>query len=198
MIGRYELSELEEDIDEPVTLAEVKAYSMIDADYSSDDDVIGVLISTARERLEQYLNVGLVKRNVQIQWNGYPIDLPLSPNADLVTLVDKDDVEIDADDYTYTPYSSKKIWINSLTVGGTEWFYHIDGGVSFWNGGICESDTIYTLVYNTGYETLPKALKQALLAEVDYLLKLRGLPVTDLISPNAKLLANGYSKNLVL
>lgn len=198
-MATYQLDEITgQTIVEPVTLAEVKAYSQIDADYSSDDGLLNNLIETARVRLEQYLNVGLAKRDVQVMWNGYPIDLPLSPSGAVVTLKNKDNENIPTDDYTYTSYSAKKIWINSLSASTTEWFYHIDGGVSFWNGGICEDLEVYTLVYNTGYETVPNALKQAVLAEVDYLLKLRGMPVTDLISKNAALLASGYSRNLVL
>jgi hypothetical protein len=57
----------------------------------------------------------------------------------------------------------------------------------------------YTVKYNTGYkDNLPNALKQSLLAEVSYMYMLRGMPPTDLISPNSALLSAGYSKNLIL
>lgn len=191
----------EEEATEPVSLAEAKAYMMIDADYASDDADILLMITAARERLEQYLNVGLANRDVKLQWPGYPVDLPLSPNGNVVSLVDKDDVSVPGDKYTVTLYRDKKIWINSSSSSGIEWFYAIDNSyVAPFSGYVNESTDIYTLVYNTGYESdkLPKALKQAILAESDYLYKLRGMPVTDSISPNAKLLAHGYSKNLVL
>lgn len=191
----------EEEATEPVTLGEAKAYMMIDADYASDDADIQLMITTARERLEQYLNVGLANRDVTLQWSGYPIELPLSPNGNVVSLVDKDDVAVPSDKYTVTLYRDKKIWINNSSSSGIEWFYAIDNSyVTPFSGYVNESTDIYTLVYNTGYESdkLPKALKQAILAECDYLYKLRGMPVTDLVSPNAKLLAHGYSKNLVL
>lgn len=185
-----------EEVTEPITLAEVKAYSQIDADYSSDDAILNILISTARVRLEQYLNIGLAKRAVTLQWGGYPIDLPLSPNYDVVSLKDKDGEDVPTDDYHISEYEAKKIWVNSK-INGVEYFYNINGSVSAWLSQPCNS-SIYTLVYNTGYETLPAILKQALLAETDYLIKMRGMPVTDIISRNAASLASGYSRNLIL
>lgn len=199
-MSQYQLID-ENETDEPVTLAEAKAYMMIDADYASNDADIELLISTARIRLEQYLNVGLANRDVVLQWPGTPIQLPLSPNFTITSLVDKDNVAVPIDQYTVTAYRDKSIWINSTNSMGISWFYAIDNSyVSPWSFNPAECDSIYTLTYNTGYETenLPKPLKQAILAEVDYLLKLRGMPVTDLVSPNAKLLAHGYSKNLIL
>lgn len=199
-MAKYQLID-EATADEPVSLAEAKAYMMIDADYASNDADIELLISTARIRLEQYLNVGLANRDVVLQWPGTPLQLPLSPNFTITSLVDKDNIAVPADQYTITAYRDKSIWINSTNSMGVSWFYAIDNSyVSTWSFNPAECDTIYTLTYNTGHETenLPKPLKQAILAEVDYLYKLRGMPVTDLVSPNAKLLAHGYSKNLIL
>lgn len=187
------------EVTEPISLSEAKAYMMIDADYASDDADISLLISTARERLEQYLNVGLAEREVTLQWPGNPIELPLSPNGAITSLKDKDNVDVPADKYTASAYRDKTIWVNNQSSSGIEWFYAIDNSyVTPFSGYVSDVNTIYTLVYSTGYDVLPKALKQAILAEVDYLYKLRGMPVTDLVSPNAKLLAHGYSKNLVL
>lgn len=187
------------EVTEPISLSEAKAYMMIDADYASDDADISLLISTARERLEQYLNVGLAEREVTLQWQGNPIELPLSPNGAITSLKDKDNVDVPADKYTASAYRDKTIWINNQSSSGIEWFYSIDNSyVTPFIGYVIDINTIYTLVYSTGYDVLPKALKQAILSEVDYLYKLRGMPVTDLVSPNAKLLAHGYSKNLVL
>lgn len=186
-------------ITEPISLSEAKAYMMIDADYASDDADISLLISTARERLEQYLNVGLAEREVTLQWPGNPIELPLSPNGAITSLKDKDNVDVPTDKYTASAYRDKTILVNSQSSSGIEWFYAIDNSyVTAFSGYVSDVNTIYKLVYVTGYDVLPKALKQAILAEVDYLYKLRGMPVTDLVSPNAKLLAHGYSKNLVL
>lgn len=186
-----------ETVTEPVTLAEVKAYCRIDADYTSDDEDLELLITASRQRLEQFLNIGLAKRDVTLEWNGYPVDLPLSPNGDIVSVSDKDGV-LTTDKYTSTSYQAKKLWVNDVAGHNINWFYNINGTVEAWDlvGAVCRD--MYTAVYETGYDDLPAALKQALLAEIDYLFKLRGMPVSDVISPNAAILANGYSRNLIL
>ena len=190
----------DEEVTEPVTLAEVKAYSQIDADYSSDDDTLGILITTARVRLEQYLNIGLANRNVTLQWQGGLIELPLSPNGEIVSLKDKDDASVTSENYTVSAFQNKSIFVNDIAGDNYHYWYSALSMRAYLTPLPKEIDltTIYTLVYNTGYETLPNTLKQAILAEVDFLFKLKGLPVTTLVSPNAKMLANGYSRNLIL
>jgi len=59
-----------ETVVEPVTLAEVKSFSRIDADYASDDNDLSMAMITARKRIEAYLNIGLVKREVTVYWDG--------------------------------------------------------------------------------------------------------------------------------
>jgi len=197
-MGQFQIID-NETVTEPVTLAEVKAYSHIDADYSADDDTLTFLITTARIRLEQYTNIGLAKRDVTVQWGGGLLNLPLSPNGDIVSVKDSEGVDVETDKYTVTKFQNKNIWINSLSGVNIEWFYgNGNDYVSPWQWNANECNSIYTVVYSTGYETLPLALKQALLAEVDHLLKLRGMPITDAIGKNTMLLAKGYSRNLIL
>lgn len=185
--------------DEPINLAEAKAYSQIDADYASDDEQIKIAISAARERLEQYLNIGLANRNVTIEWNGSPLKLPLSPNISVVSVSDKDGV-MDVDKYQVSGGRNKTIGVNSVSNNSLNYFYNTTFEIveiSRPNG--YDPDSVYTVIYNTGYQdSIPNALKQSLLAETDYIIKLRGLPVTDVISPNAALLSAGYSKNLTI
>jgi len=194
----------EEVVTEPVTLAEAKAYLQTDADYATTDDVIELAISTARIRLEQYLNVGLVNRDVKLQWNGRLIKLPLYPNGDIEGILLNDETDpLDPDLYTSSRGREKELVINSkICYGGSgSWFYSIIGQYAeFTPSQAYESiDTdLYTVTYNTGYDTLPLGLKQSLLAEMSYIFNLHGAPVTDLISPNAKSLSHGYSHNLVL
>jgi len=191
-------------ITEPVTLAEAKAYLQIDADYASNDDVINLAISTARIRLEQYLNVGLVNRDVQLQWNGRLIKLPLFPNGEIANIKLNDETDpLEPSLYTSSRGREKELVINSKICygGNTEWFYSLTGDyVQSWGSDYVNTidNDLYTVTYNTGYETLPLGLKQSLLAEMSYIFNLHGAPVTDLISPNAKSLSHGYSRNLVL
>lgn len=184
--------------DEPITLAEAKAFMRIDADYASDDDQIQIAISTARERLELHLNVGLVNRDIQIEWNGSALELPFTPNFEVLEVSDKDGV-LDADKYTIQGISSKRIYVGQKT-GDYNYFYSMNNShveITSLSGFDC-SET-YTVKYNTGYkDNLPNALKQSIFAECDYLYKLQGSPVTDIVSPNAALLSAPYSKNLIL
>jgi len=195
----YNIQDVDSDYSEAVTLEEVKAYMRIDADYSSEDFELQTFISAARERLEQYLNVGLANRDVKLEWNGNPLKLPLTPNGALVSIVDKDNVAVSTDEYTLSNGANKLIYINSLNTGGIEWFYSIDRSYAEpWSFTAADCESVYTAIYNTGYDSLPKGLKLALLAQVDFMYKNKGLPETKTIAPYAAMMAKGFSKNLVL
>lgn len=194
----YELID-EAEVTEPVTLTEAKAFMRIDDDYTSEDSEIEATITTARQRLEQYLNVGLANRDVMVVWNGSILELPLSPNLDVISVQDNEDTPLDIDKYTVQGYHNKSIRVNSVCGGDWDFFYQTNGIVNVGIPMPYENNTFYKAVYNTGYaDNLPKALKLAILAEIDYLYKLKGLPVTDDISPNAIKMASGYSNNLIL
>lgn len=189
-----------EEITEPVTVAEQKAYSMIDADYASNDVQIGINITTARQRLEQYLNIGLADREITVIWNGTLLELPLQPIGYITDVFKNDDIyPLTTDEYSVYGYP-KKIYIKPSDNNNFNVFYNSNGIAEVTlNNFVCETD-FYKVVYNAGYapEDLPASLKRAIMAEADYIYKLAGMPPTDLISPNAALLAQGYSRNLVL
>ena len=185
-----------EDVTEPITLAEAKAYLQIDADYASNDADINLAMITARKRLEAYLNIGLVQRAITVYWGGYELELPLSPTTS-ITSVKKGTTDLTTDDYSVLDLPAKRISINGVYGANGNWFYSLNGYVEFTPTHNTHQE-VYICEYVTGYETLPSDLKQAILAEVSYLYKLRGEPITDLISPNASLLANSYSRNLTL
>lgn len=187
-----------ETVIEPVTLPEAKAYMQVDADYASDDATINLALTSARIRLEQWLNVGLVQRDVKVIWDGRPLALPLIPIGDVSGVTKNAETEpMLPADYTVSGYP-KSISINSLTCGNFSYWYSITGNVEITQIGNPLSTDYYTVTYQAGYDILPGLLKQALLAEADYIFKLRGLPPTDIISPNAVQLASGYSNNLIL
>lgn len=188
------------DIIEPITLAEVKAYCRIDQDYASDDGMLEVLITTARQRIEAYINRGLANRDVIVYWDGCELRLPLIPNGDIVEVKQSDTV-LDPDKYTASTTPNKKIYVNDRFSGSFNYFYSLNGSVEISaNGNQSELLDGYSVKYNTGYEDgkIPASLKQALLSEVDYLFKLAGLPATDVISPNAAMLANAYNNNRII
>lgn len=185
-----------ETVTEPITLAEAKAYLQIDADYASNDGDINLSITTARKRLEAYLNIGLVQRTITVYWGGHELELPLSPTSS-ITSVKKGDTDLTADDYSVLDLPAKRIRINEVCGMVGNWFYSKFGYAEF-TPIHTENHAVYICEYITGYETLPSDLKQAILSEVSYLYKLRGEPITDLVSPNASLLANSYSRNLTI
>lgn len=199
MSFQYEFIETE--VTEPVSLVEMKAYMRVDADYASDDDIIESFITASRERLELYLNLGLVEHEVLLQWGGFPLLLPFSPTVsdDITVIKVSDDTALEDDKYTIKGLNEKTIYINSLGFNGS-FFYGVNGTVSLWEGwnADCFYVEMYNVIYNTGYSTLPKALKNALMADVDYMYKNQGKAEMSVISPMAIQLSHNYSKNLII
>jgi len=186
------------EFNEPVTLAEVKSYCRIDSDYTSDDNELEIIMTAARTRIEAQINIGLANRDVILQWSGYGIELPLSPTGEIIEVTDKDGV-MTTDKYTTDNYQAKSIGINDVCCGsGFNYFYNINGSVEISRNSEYISNDLYSVKYNTGYSELPKALKMALLAEIDFLFKQRGEPDDSLISPSALLLCSSYSRNPIL
>lgn len=187
------------DITEPVSLADQKAYSRIDADYSADDNILGGMITACRQLLENWLNVGLANREIKLQWDGRQVNLPLSPNGDVSSVMDGD-TELDPDKYTVSAYRDKSIFIRGLYPYGYDFFYFRGGDVEVTvTEGVC-ANKMYEVTYTTGYEydKLPKALKEALMDQVDWSFKNIGDPQQYAICPMAITLAYGYNKNTVL
>lgn len=189
---------------EPITLSEAKSYLQIDTDYSTDDSQITLALTSARQRLEKYLNIGLVKRAIEVYWGGHEIELPLSPTVSVAS-VDKSKEDgtfetLTADKYHIIPLPANRLYVKEAScLGGGTWFYSIFGYAQFtpfYRHG--HNNTVYKVAYETGYTTLPVDLKQAILAETSYIFNLKGAPVTDLISPNAAQIASGYSRNNAL
>jgi len=186
------------EFNEPVTLAEVKSYCRIDSDYTSDDNELEIIMAAARARIEAQINIGLANRDVILQWSGYGIELPLSPTGEIIEVTDRDGV-MTSDKYTVDSYQAKSIGINDACCGsGFNYFYNINGTVEITRNSEYISNDLYSVKYNTGYSELTKALKMALLAEIDFLFKQRGEPDDSLISPSALLLCSSYSRNPIL
>ena len=187
-------------VTEPISLAEQKAYSRIDADYSSEDNDLAGLISGARSLIEGWLNVGLANRDVKVEWSGCEIKLPLSPNGNILSVMNGE-VLVPADEYTVSSWQNKSIYVNSFGYIGVSWWYSRDMSYVIPERLTEEyNESVYVVKYNTGYtsELLPKALKQAIMAQVDWMYKNRGEPNASSVCPQAVLLASSYSRNLVL
>ena len=153
---------------EPVTLTEAKNFCKIDI--STDDDLINVLITAARQMCEAYTGVGFVEHNAVAVLN--------NSNGDI-----------------YIPYGPM-IAINSVEDdNGRVLVLDLDytlGGNEFKRLRTPHSNNI-TIDYTTGYTTLPEVLKTALLNQVYYLYDNRAV-ATDDISPIAKTLLNLFKR----
>lgn len=182
---------------EPVTLAEVKAWSQIDADYAHDDTSLQLMIGSAREKLENYSNLAFGVKTLEAQFTGGYFQLPYGPAGTILSFFN-----VGEDPYADTEYTLHGLTFKSMCIGSVtsyEWFYPIGGGYPvLWNYYERYPLNTYNVIYTTGYTTLPRLLKEALLIQVDYDLKVRGLPEMAALSPVAVEKVNSFSRNLIL
>lgn len=195
----YQFRILSEDTTEPVTLSEAKSFMRIDADYTAEDQVIEGFISASRERMENYLNLALIDKQIELQWNGSAIVLPFSPTQDIVSLKDIDGNTIPADEYTVRGLTEKTIFLNSFGGDNIVWFYPQEGGLpGIWSGTVC-NEKMYNVIYNTGeWVKFPVSLRMAILHDVDHIYKNQGMDEQKTISEQAITLSEPYSKNLII
>ena len=80
---------------EPVTLAEAKAHLRVET--AADDALIAILITTARQSAEQWLNRALLAQTWRAQWDGAPegdvLELPKAPLQSVVHVKTYDDAD---------------------------------------------------------------------------------------------------------
>ena len=184
---------------EPVTLAEVKSFLRIDADYSSEDTVLDLIITSAREKLEAQLNLAFGVKTLEVQFTGYGIELPYGPTGDIASIYKlKDDGTQEPDPLTADDYRIEGLEYKTLLIGNPDrvtWFYPIAGGAYPETYNNFHAST-YNVIYDTGFTELPKGLKHALLIQIQEDYKLQGMESG--ISDAALKMAEKYSRNLVL
>ena len=139
-------------ITEPVTKDEVKAWCKINTG-TAEDDLLDALITTARQQCEDFTGVSFVSRETTCVINNScgGIYLPYGP----VTLPVTSIKDMDDEDITNAVFSGT-VFPQLITPA--------------W-------DRI-TLVYDSGYETLPEKLKIAVLQQIFYLYNNRGEEAT--------------------
>lgn len=164
-------------ITEPVTLAEMKNFMRVEGfeddnesgeiDFTSDDELIEELITSAREGLEKWCGVSIVPHRWQVRFTNLAgnIELPYSNGYSIVSLVDSEDNTIVSDDYKFRGIS----WLS------------LDFPL------FCNM----IVVYDAGYETVPKRLKQAIMRDVIYHYENRG---ESGLSEHAMGLASGFKR----
>lgn len=138
--------------DEPVTLTEVKAYGKID--YSTDDNLLQMMIPAARQRLEEYLSLSFVQRDITVLCNNGSggLLIPFGP-------MDPSTLQVFYEGET-TATDPANVKISGL--GNYRLIYPAVCGL--------------TLKFKGGYlpGQLPEAFKTALCAEVLYMTENRG------------------------
>ena len=151
---------------EPVTLTEAKLYLRIDN--TNEDTLITDLITAARMIAESWLKRSLINQTWKLAFDlGIPesIWLPMGPVTSLVSLI------IQNQDGTTTTPDSSSYWLNAAQ-------------------NALVMNTILTgfqiqVTYNTGYgadeTTIPRPIKQGLLAHIAAMYDSRGESGTDIL-----------------
>jgi uncharacterized phiE125 gp8 family phage protein len=167
----------ESGITEPLTVQEVKNYlrlegfidnsESISSEFDDDDVIIEHLITSARERLEEYTGLSFIPKTWEIELTNLcgGFDIPFGPVNTIIYLRDDEGDSISTDDFD----------------------------ISF-NGRILKDPKLanMTMKYEAGYTVLPKGLKDAMYKEVAYRYINRGDENVDWISKEAMALASKY------
>jgi uncharacterized phiE125 gp8 family phage protein len=175
---------------EPVTLAEVKNYmrlegftdelaSTSDVSFETDDDLLEILITASRERLEKYTNLSFVPKEFRVVLTngaGYQ-ELPYGPIGDVTGIYEESD-----DDY------STNIVADAVFVGNE--FKQLK------TPNYCNMTIDYSAGYGRGdTPPLPKALKLAIMADVLYHYEHRGDEMEDEgLAKTARILASPFKR----
>ena len=140
---------------EPVTLTEAKLHLKVDS--TDDNDLITALITAAREAGEQYTQIGFAPQTLEMVLDEFPddgeaIELELGPVASITHIKYTDtagaEQTVSSADYALSTYGSVH---RALPDYGVSWPDTQD---------VAEAVRVR---YVTGYTTLPKAAKQAML-----------------------------------
>lgn len=155
----------ETSVTEPVTLVEVKDFCKIDI--STDDSLLTALITSARLMCEDYTAIGFVRHEAVAVLNNPNggIYLPYGPLIEIIQVTDEDgNILVLDEDYTVSGNSFVRLLTPTY-------------------------DNI-TVSYTTGYETLPNALKTALLNTVYYLYDNRAMTIERIYDKNVSSIGN--------
>jgi hypothetical protein len=175
-----DISDYSGEITEPVTVEEVKNFMRLEGfrsdvvesgelDFDFDDLLIAELITSAREGLEIWCGISIVRHKWRVLFTNRigNIELPYSNNATIVSLSNCENEEILAENYT---------------MRGTTFKYL--------------SSPYYdnmTVIYEAGYTDVPKRLKQAIIRDVCFHYENRNDKAGEL-SEQAMALASSFKR----
>lgn len=200
----FQIQVISEPNTEPVTLSEVKDFLRVDSDSSDNDTVLKLMIASCREKLEGYLNLYFIPKVCKIEFSQHRFELPYGPAGTITQLTrqrgDETPIVVDTDKYYTDGLEFKTLIIKDWENDGGNWWYPINGDIPQWHGPVHCYVEKYVLSLTTGYPDgdLPKALKHALLLQIDYDYKWQGKQEKYDFSPAALEQANRFSRNLPL
>lgn len=152
---------------EPVTLAEARLHlKLLESNETTEDSLITAWITAAREKAEQYTGRALAPKTLEMAFDEFPaysFDLDMSPVSSVTSIkyTDNDGVEqtVDSGDYALSTYGLENI---------------IAPAYDFtWPTARAQRDAV-RVRYATGYSTVPKSVKSALLLMIAWLFEHRG------------------------
>lgn len=158
---------------EPVSLAEAKAHLRVD--FADDDSLISSLITAARQAIEHYCGISIVAKT---------ITLTLEASEQLKSIFAQPYQVREAYNEFELPYGPVSSVSSVTSIGsdnstvivcqlGSDYYLT---GVKFLTIKISNNFANNILVYQTGYATVPEALKLAIKNEVMYRYEERGEP----------------------
>jgi len=167
---------------EPVTVAEMKSY--LNIDYSTWDTLLGLLISSARTKLERFTGCSFGTKTLVSTFNQVAnnVEIPYGPIQSITSINSIDEAGV-----------------KTLLVAGTD--YLVIGNsfknISFYNNNLGPIEIIYV----AGYTTLPKDLKIAIMKQVGMDFEFRenvmDSSYTTELSNGAKQFASSYRRILM-
>jgi len=183
-----------------VPLQVVKNYLRIDEDYTHDDVNLGILMASARQKLEKFTNLSFGKKTLQVQFDQPIFELPYGP-------VDKSSIQIETvettpeaiTDFKITGLNFPTIYLDNFV--NAEFFYPINQGIpQIWSGNF--GCGLWNVTYNAGYGQtttggFPIELTHALLLQIDHDFKHLGRADAG-ISQVALEKAFPFSRNLTI
>lgn len=178
-------------VTEPVSSAEAKLFCKVTG--TAEDTLFAILIKSARQALEEYTQSSFAGKTVHSTWvtmpDDYLFELPYGPviSVDHVYWVDEEGTEEEA------------------TLNSDYWVYGDQDAIvkltTFWTTGLKATSTVrieYTAGYgNASTETLPEALKLAILKQIatDYEFR-EDVGQAGILTNQSKSLAAPYRKKL--
>jgi uncharacterized phiE125 gp8 family phage protein len=162
---------------EPLTVNEVKNYlrlegfidnsESISSDFNDDDAIIEDLIRSARERIEEFTGLSLIPKTWEIEFTNLAgnFEIPFGPVLDVLYIWDDEGNSISTDNYELSLNKRLIKWPKQVNL---------------------------SMLYEAGFVSIPKGLKDAMYKEVAYRYMKRGDENVDGLSKEAMNLASRF------